>query len=76
MVPATRSMAPRDAVGELGMVQLRNGRVAAYSYNEAQGVRLVSSPADATTAGRASGWPRCCCARATTWSRAASSTWR
>jgi hypothetical protein len=55
MVPATRSMAPRDVVGELGMVQLQNGVVAAYSYNEAQGVRLVSSPADATTAGRASG---------------------
>ncbi|MBR9988369.1 MAG: hypothetical protein KFH98_01375 [Gemmatimonadetes bacterium] len=54
MVPASRSMAPRDAAGELGMVQLRNGRVASYSYNEAQGVRLVSSPGDATTAGRAS----------------------
>jgi tetratricopeptide (TPR) repeat protein len=53
MVPATRSLAPTDAAGELGMVQLRNGRVAAYSYNEAQGVRLVASPADATTAGRA-----------------------
>jgi tetratricopeptide (TPR) repeat protein len=53
MVPATRSLAPRDMPGELAMVQLRNGRVAAYSYNEAQGVRLVSSPADATTAGRA-----------------------
>lgn len=53
MVPATRSLAPRDVVGELAMVQLRNGRVAAYSYNEAQGMRLVSSPADATTAGRA-----------------------
>lgn len=54
MVPAARTTAPRDVVGELGMVQLRNGRVAAYSYNEAQGVRLVSTPADATTAGRAS----------------------
>jgi tetratricopeptide (TPR) repeat protein len=54
MVPVSRSTAPRDAAGELGMVQLRNGRVASYSYNEAQGVRVVSSPADATTAGRAS----------------------
>jgi tetratricopeptide (TPR) repeat protein len=54
MVPATRSMAPRDASGQLAMVQLRNGRVAAYSYNEAQGVRLVASAADGTTAGRAS----------------------
>lgn len=54
MVPAARSAPPRDASGELGMIQLRDGRVASYSYNEAQGVRLVSSPADATTAGRAS----------------------
>ncbi|HEX6306790.1 MAG TPA: hypothetical protein VFZ69_01315 [Longimicrobiales bacterium] len=54
MVPVSRTAAPRDAAGELGMVQLRNGRVASYSYNEAQGVRVVSSPADATTAGRAS----------------------
>jgi tetratricopeptide (TPR) repeat protein len=54
MVPASRTMAPRDAMGELAMVQLRNGRVASYSYNESQGVRVVSSPEDASTAGRAS----------------------
>jgi hypothetical protein len=54
MVPATRSVAPRDAVGQLEMVQLRNGRVSVYSYNESQGIRLVAAPADATTAGRAS----------------------
>lgn len=54
MVPSSRSNAPRDAVGEIGMVQLRNGRVASYSYSEAQGVRLVASPQDAMTAGRAS----------------------
>lgn len=54
MVPAARSSAPHDAVGELGMIQLRSGRVASYSYNEAQGVRVVSNPADASTAGRAS----------------------
>ncbi|HSJ24459.1 MAG TPA: hypothetical protein VK929_07330 [Longimicrobiales bacterium] len=53
MVPTSRGVAPRDAVGQLAMVQLSNGRVAAYSYNEAQGVRIVSSPADATTEGRA-----------------------
>jgi tetratricopeptide (TPR) repeat protein len=53
MVPATRSLAPTDAAGQIAMVQLRDGRVAAYSYNEAQGVRLVASPQDATTAGRA-----------------------
>ena len=54
MVPMSRSTAPRDAMGELAMVQLRNGRVASYSYNESQGVRVVSNPEDATTAGRAS----------------------
>ncbi|MEX0906913.1 MAG: hypothetical protein WD054_01180 [Gemmatimonadota bacterium] len=54
MVPAARTSAPRDNQGELGMIQLRDGRVAAYSYNEAQGVRLVASEQDATTAGRAS----------------------
>jgi hypothetical protein len=54
MVPAMRTSAPRDAAGELGMIQLRNGRVTSYSYNESQGVRVVSSPEDATTAARAS----------------------
>jgi tetratricopeptide (TPR) repeat protein len=54
MLPATRSLAPRDAHGQLELVQLRNGRVAAYSYREAQGVRLVANAADATAAGRAS----------------------
>jgi hypothetical protein len=54
MVPTAPMNAPRDVVGELAMVQLRNGRVATYSYNEAQGIRLVMTPADATTAGRAS----------------------
>jgi tetratricopeptide (TPR) repeat protein len=53
MVPASRNLAPSDAVGQLAMIQLRNGRVASYSYSEAQGIRLVSSPQDATTAGRA-----------------------
>jgi hypothetical protein len=54
MVPIAPTNAPRDVVGELALVQLRNGRVAAYSYNEAPGIRLVATPADATTAGRAS----------------------
>jgi hypothetical protein len=53
MVPTARATAPRDAVGELALVQLRNGRVATYGYSEAQGIRLVAAPADATTAGRA-----------------------
>lgn len=46
-------MEPRDQIGEVALVQLRNGRVSSYSYNEAQGIRVVQSPADATTSGRA-----------------------
>ena len=53
MVPHNTSNAPRDALGELAMVQLNDGRVTNYSYREAQGVRVVASPAEATTAGRA-----------------------
>jgi hypothetical protein len=53
MVPASATSAPRDVVGELAMLQLSNGRVSSYSYREAQGVRVVASASDATTAGRA-----------------------
>jgi tetratricopeptide (TPR) repeat protein len=53
MVAATLSTPPRDVVGEIGLVQLTNGRVSSYSYRESQGWRVVSSPADATTQGRA-----------------------
>lgn len=52
MVPQSPSTPPNDVVGELAMVVLRDGRVSSYSYREAQGVRLVSSSADTTTAGR------------------------
>jgi len=44
---------PRDAVGRLALVQLGPAGVTRYSYREAQGVRLVATPADATGAGRA-----------------------
>jgi hypothetical protein len=53
MVPTTQTNAPRDAVGELAMLQLANGRVRSYSYRESQGIRLVAAAQDATTAGRA-----------------------
>jgi tetratricopeptide (TPR) repeat protein len=53
LAPATQGLAPRDQVGELALVQLRNGRVASYSYQEAQGVRVVQRARDATAAGRA-----------------------
>ena len=54
MVPASTHSAPRDVVGELAMLQLRSGRVSHYSYREAQGVRVVNSADDATSASRAS----------------------
>lgn len=53
MVPATLAATPRDITGELAMVQLREEQVMSYSYREAQGVRVVTDPAEATTAGRA-----------------------
>ncbi|MEO5509644.1 MAG: hypothetical protein ABIV28_07410 [Longimicrobiales bacterium] len=54
LVPVSLSAAPRDVMGEVAMVQLRDGRVAAYSYSEAAGVRVVTSAEQATTDGRAS----------------------
>ncbi|MBI4546096.1 MAG: hypothetical protein HY703_12930 [Gemmatimonadetes bacterium] len=54
LVPRSLDLAPRDAAGELALVQLRDGRVSSYSYQEGAGVRVVSEPADASTAGRAS----------------------
>lgn len=53
MVPASLDMPPHDALGEVALVQLRAGRVANYTYREAQGLRVVDSAADATTDGRA-----------------------
>lgn len=53
LVPRSLQHAPSDAVGRVVMVQVDDGLVRSYSYGEAQGVRVVSSPADATTQGRA-----------------------
>jgi tetratricopeptide (TPR) repeat protein len=53
MAPAERGNAPRDIMGELALVQFRDGHVLSYSYRESQGVRVVETPYDATTAGRA-----------------------
>jgi hypothetical protein len=53
LVARAADNAPADAVGSLGMVQLADGRVTSYSYNESHGVRIVAQPADATTEGRA-----------------------
>lgn len=53
LVPRSLQYAPRDAMGEVVMVQVANGRVSSYSYREPQGVRVVSTPAEAGTEGRA-----------------------
>lgn len=53
MTPRDVRMLPSDAVGAVAMVQLAGGEVSRYGYQEAQGVRLVSSPDQATTEGRA-----------------------
>lgn len=53
MTPASLTQPPSDASGDVVMVQLEGDRVTRYAYRESQGVRLVGSPADATTEGRA-----------------------
>ncbi|HUG41720.1 MAG TPA: hypothetical protein VMM12_14620 [Longimicrobiales bacterium] len=53
LVPRSALYAPKDAAGEVAMVEIADGRVRSYSYREAQGVRVVSRPQDATTDGRA-----------------------
>lgn len=53
MVARSLTTPPRDAVGELAMVQLRDGRALRLSYHEAEGIRLVRSPDDQTPEARA-----------------------
>ncbi|MDP2480869.1 MAG: hypothetical protein Q8W51_04560 [Candidatus Palauibacterales bacterium] len=53
LMPRSLDHGPSDAVADVAMVRLDEGRVAGYAYNETTGVRLVSKPEDATTAGRA-----------------------
>jgi len=53
LTPAEGSRAPHDVVSEVAFVTLQNGRVQGFAYREPQGVRLVSSAADATPEGAA-----------------------
>ncbi len=53
MVPEDERVLPSDIVGNVAMVQLADNRVSRYGYSEAQGIRLVDEPFDATTEGRA-----------------------
>jgi hypothetical protein len=52
MVARTLEAPPRDATGEVAMVQLAGGRATSYSYREPQGLRVVSAPSDTTLEGR------------------------
>ena len=53
MVPRVLGNSPRDATGEVVMVQFDDDRVNAVSYRETLGIRVVSSAADTTSEGRA-----------------------
>jgi tetratricopeptide (TPR) repeat protein len=53
MMPTSSTMPPADVVGDLVVVQLASNGVSRYAYREPQGVRIVNSPEDATTEGRA-----------------------
>lgn len=53
MTPRSLNAAPGDAVSELMLVQLADGRVVRHAYREAQGIRLVDEASDATVEGRA-----------------------
>jgi tetratricopeptide (TPR) repeat protein len=52
MKSATNNMMIKDAVGEVMMVTIRDGKTVAYTYREPSGLRSVTSPEDATTEGR------------------------
>ena len=53
MMPREPQMAPSDAIGNLAMVQLADNSVQRYGYRESQGMRVVTSPDQASTEGRA-----------------------
>lgn len=53
MVGARPSVPPRDVNGELGLVQLEDGKVTSYGYREPQGLRVIASVTDAGDEARA-----------------------
>ena len=52
LAPRDPDAGPRDAVGAVVLVQLAGNRVASLTYREPQGLRTVSSAADASDANR------------------------
>jgi tetratricopeptide (TPR) repeat protein len=53
MVGARPSVPPRDVNGELGLVQLEDGKVSSYGYREPQGLRVIAAASDASAESRA-----------------------
>jgi hypothetical protein len=47
-----RNQAVHDHTGQVALVAFRNGTAVSYAYRDPTGVRFVTAPADATTAGR------------------------
>ena len=53
MTPASLDVPTKDVVGQLAVVQVGDEGVATYSYRERQGLRVVSSPQEASATARA-----------------------
>ena len=52
LAPRDAEAGPRDAVGPVALVQLAGGMVSSLTYQEPQGLRTVSGPADVADANR------------------------
>jgi hypothetical protein len=50
---AMQDQAPRDMVAPVALVQVQDGRVASFAYNEPSGMRIVQKTGDATATARA-----------------------
>jgi tetratricopeptide (TPR) repeat protein len=53
MTPAKLDVPPKDVVGQIAVVQVSGDGVATYSYRERHGLRVVSSPQEASATARA-----------------------
>jgi hypothetical protein len=52
LVPRSSDLVPRDMIGNIAMIQLRNGQLASFTYREAHGLRVVDSPGRASSDAR------------------------
>lgn len=50
---AMQDQSPRDAVAPVALVQVQDGRIASYAYNEPSGMRIVQKQGDASAAAQA-----------------------